>query len=107
MFSSAMPSASRDGGAGQRRRSVVSLTVLLPVAIGTLCFCVGCRLAEDHLIVPRIMGRTVQVPAVVGLVAVLLCGVLLGIIGALVAIGVAAAIRLRLTGAALQRLDPS
>jgi predicted PurR-regulated permease PerM len=87
--------------------TLVALTVSLPVAIATLCFYVGYRLAEDYLIVPRIMGRTVQVPAVVSLVAVLVGGVLLGIIGALVAIPVAAAIRLLLTEVAFPRLDAS
>ena len=42
--------------------------------------------AEDYHIMSRIMGRTVQVPAIVSLVAVLIGGVLLGIVGALVAI---------------------
>ena len=40
---------------------------------------------------PRIMGRTVQVPAAVTAVAVLIGAALLGIVGALVAIPVAAA----------------
>jgi predicted PurR-regulated permease PerM len=56
---------------------------------------------------PRIMGRTVQVPAIVSLIAVLIGGVLLGIIGALVAIPVAAAIRLLLHEIAIRRLDKS
>jgi predicted PurR-regulated permease PerM len=55
----------------------------------------------------RIMGRTVQVPAIVSLVAVLIGGVLLGIIGAFVAIPVAAAIRLLLHEVAIRRLDKS
>jgi predicted PurR-regulated permease PerM len=57
--------------------------------------------------VPRIMGRTVHVPAIVSLVAVLIGGVLLGIIGALVAIPVAAALRLLLHEIAIRRLDKS
>ena len=65
------------------------------------------RLAEDYLIVPRIMGRTVQVPAIVSLIAVLIGGVLLGIVGALVAIPVAAAIRLLLNEIVIRRLDKS
>src|ERR1700760_5035721 len=73
--------------------TLVALTVSLPVAVATLAFYVVYRLAEDYLIVPRIMGRTVELPAVVSLVAVLLGGVLLGIVGALVAIPVAAGIR--------------
>jgi predicted PurR-regulated permease PerM len=85
--------------------TLVALTVSLPVAIGTLIFYVAYRLAEDYLIVPRIMGRTVQVPAIVSLVAVLIGGVLLGIIGALVAIPVAAAVRLLLNEILIRRLD--
>jgi predicted PurR-regulated permease PerM len=87
--------------------SLVALTVSLPVALATLAFYVGYRLAEDYLIVPRIMGRTVQVPAIVSLVAVLIGGVLLGIVGALIAIPVAAAIRLLLQEIAFHRLDQS
>ena len=85
--------------------TLVALTVSLPVAIGTLVFYVGYRLAEDYLIVPRIMGRTVEVPAIVSLIAVLLGGVLLGIVGALVAIPTAAAIRLVLNEVVIRRLD--
>jgi predicted PurR-regulated permease PerM len=87
--------------------SLVALTVSLPVAIATLAFYIAYRLAEDYLIVPRIMNRTVQVPAIVSLVAVLIGGVLLGIVGALVAIPVAAAIRLLLQEIAIRRLDKS
>jgi predicted PurR-regulated permease PerM len=87
--------------------SLVALTVSLPVALATLAFYTGYRLAEDYLIVPRIMGRTVELPAIVSLVAVLIGGVLLGIVGALVAIPVAAAIRLLLQEIAFHRLDKS
>jgi len=85
--------------------TIVALTVSLPVAIATLAFYITYKLAEDYLIVPRIMGRTVQVPAIVSLVAVLIGGVLLGIIGALVAIPVAAAIRLLLNEILIRRQD--
>jgi predicted PurR-regulated permease PerM len=87
--------------------SLVALTVSLPVAVATLGFYVGYKLAEDYFIVPRVMGRTVQVPAVVSLVAVLIGGTLLGIIGALVAIPAAAAIRLFLQEVVFRRLDTS
>ena len=87
--------------------TLVALTVSLPVAIGTLVFYIAYRLGEDYLIVPRIMGRTVQVPAIVSLVAVLIGGVLLGIVGALVAIPAAAAIRLLLNEVVFPRLDRS
>jgi predicted PurR-regulated permease PerM len=87
--------------------SLVALTVSLPVALATLGFYVVYRLAEDYLIVPRIQGRTVELPAVVSLIAVLIGGVLLGIVGVLVAIPVAAAIRLLLQEVAFPRLDKS
>jgi predicted PurR-regulated permease PerM len=87
--------------------SLVALTVSLPVALATLGFYIAYRLAEDYLIVPRIMGRTVEVPAIVSLLAVLIGGVLLGIVGALVAIPVAAAIRLLLNEILIHRLDNS
>jgi predicted PurR-regulated permease PerM len=87
--------------------SLVALTVSLPVAVATLGFYVAYKLAEDYFIVPRVMGKTVQVPAVVSLVAVLIGGTLLGIIGALVAIPAAAAIRLFLQEVVFRRLDTS
>jgi predicted PurR-regulated permease PerM len=87
--------------------SLVALTVSLPVAIATLGFYITYRLAEDYLIVPRILGKTVQVPAVVTLVAVLIGGALMGIIGALVAIPAAAALRLLLHEVAFHHLDSS
>jgi uncharacterized protein (TIRG00374 family) len=87
--------------------TLVALTVSLPVAIATLGFYIAYRLAEDYLIVPRVMGHTVQVPAIVSLVAVLIGGALMGIIGALVAIPVAAALRLLLHEVTFPRLDRS
>jgi predicted PurR-regulated permease PerM len=87
--------------------TLVALTVSLPVALFTIGFYVGYRLAEDYLLVPRILGRAVKVPAVVSVVAVLVGGALLGIIGALVAIPAAAALRLWLDEVAFRRLDRS
>ena len=87
--------------------SLVALTVSLPVALATLGFYIVYRLAEDYLIVPRIQGRTVEIPALASLIAVLIGGVLLGIVGVLVAIPVAAAIRLLLREVAFPRLDKS
>jgi predicted PurR-regulated permease PerM len=52
------------------------------------------RLAEDYLLVPKIIGRAVKVPAGVTVVAVLIGGTVLGIVGALIAIPVAAAVQL-------------
>ena len=87
--------------------ALVALTVSLPVALFTIGFYVAYRFAEDYLLVPRILGRAVKVPAVVSVVAVLVGGALLGIIGALVAIPAAAALRLWLDEVAFRRLDSS
>src|SRR6201996_775508 len=87
--------------------TLVALTVSIPVALATLAFYIVYRLAEDYLIVPRIMGRTVEIPAVVSLIAVLLGGVLLGIVGALIAIPVAAGIRVILNEVTFPRMDKS
>jgi predicted PurR-regulated permease PerM len=87
--------------------TLVALTVSLPVAIATLVFYAAYRLAEDYLLVPRIMGRAVDVPALVGMIAIVIGGVVLGIIGALVALPVAAAIQLILEEVTFRRLDDS
>jgi predicted PurR-regulated permease PerM len=87
--------------------TLVALSVSVPVAIATVIFYVAYRLAEDYLLVPRIMGKTVRVPGMVSVVAVLVGGVLLGLVGALIAIPVAAALRLLLHEVAFRRLDRS
>ena len=79
--------------------------IMLFVSIATLAFYVAFRLAEDYLLVPKIIGKVVEVPAVATLVAVLIGGALLGLVGALVAIPVAAAIQLLLQELLFTRLD--
>jgi predicted PurR-regulated permease PerM len=85
--------------------ALVSLTVSLPVAIATVGYFIAYRFAEDYFLVPKIIGRVLKVPSLVTVVAVLLGGVLLGIIGALVAIPVAAALLLVLREVVFPRLD--
>lgn len=87
--------------------TLVALTVSLPVAIATLIFYIAYRLAEDYLLVPRIIGHTVKVPALAGMVAIVIGGVVLGIVGALIAIPVAAAVQLILEEIIFHRLDRS
>ncbi len=74
--------------------ALVALSVSLPICLATIAFFVVYRFGEDYLSVPRIIGRAVQVPALVTVVAVLIGGALLGFIGALVAIPTAAALLL-------------
>jgi predicted PurR-regulated permease PerM len=85
--------------------AAVALTVSLPVCIATTAFFVIFRLLEDYLLVPRIIGRVVKVPALITVVAVLIGGALLGIVGALVAIPIAAALLLLTQEVLYPRLD--
>jgi predicted PurR-regulated permease PerM len=84
---------------------LVALSVSLPVCLATIGFFIVYRLAEDYLIVPRIIGQAVKVPAVVTVVAALLGGALQGIVGALVAIPAAAALLLLTQEVLFPRLD--
>jgi len=85
--------------------SLVALAVSLPVAIATAIFYTAYRFVEDYLLVPRVMRHTVNVSPVVTVLAVIIGGALLGIIGALVAIPIAAGIKLVLEQSVFPRLD--
>jgi predicted PurR-regulated permease PerM len=86
--------------------TVITLaTVSLTAAVINIVFTVAYRLVEDYLINPRILKRTVDVRPVVTIVAVLLGGTLFGIIGALIAVPVAAAVQLMLTEVVFPRTD--
>ncbi|MFD7842959.1 AI-2E family transporter [Nocardia sp. NPDC059764] len=85
--------------------TLVALTVSLPVCIATVIFFIAMRWVEDYLLVPRIIGRTVQVPAMVTVVAVLIGGSILGVLGALLAIPVAASLLLLVRELLYPRLD--
>jgi predicted PurR-regulated permease PerM len=85
--------------------SLVALAVSLPVAVATAAFYVGYRFFEDYLLVPRVMRQAVKVTPVVTVLAVLIGGALLGIIGALVAIPIAASIKLVLEYSVFPRID--
>ncbi|MEU0599948.1 AI-2E family transporter [Streptomyces sp. NPDC006393] len=87
--------------------SLVALSVSLPIAAATAGFCVGFRLAEDYLIMPRVMKYAVDVHPVVTVVGVLVGGALLGIIGALVAVPAAVAIGILLDEHVFPRADAS
>ena len=85
--------------------SLVALTVSFPLAVATAVFYTVYRFLEDYLLTPRVMAHTVSVPALVTVLATVLGGALLGIIGALVAIPVAAAIKLLFDEVAAPSLD--
>jgi predicted PurR-regulated permease PerM len=79
--------------------------VSLPVALATGGFFIVYRFVEDYVLLPRIMGRAVEVPALVTMVAVTLGGFLLGVVGAVTAIPIAAAVLLIVNETLIPRLD--
>ncbi|MFF4741394.1 AI-2E family transporter [Streptomyces sp. NPDC001262] len=85
--------------------SLVALSVSFPIAVGTACFYTGFRLAEDYLIMPKAMRYAVNVHPIVTVVAVVVGGGLLGIVGALIAIPVAVGIGIVLDDSVFPRID--
>jgi predicted PurR-regulated permease PerM len=85
--------------------SLVAFTVSAPVGLATAGFFVGYRIIEDYLLLPKIVGRAVRIPALVTVVAVLIGFELLGVVGAFVAVPVAAAVLLVVREVAVHRLD--
>jgi predicted PurR-regulated permease PerM len=85
--------------------TLVALSVSTPVAIATLAFYIAFRLAEDYILLPKVMRHAVDVAPIVTVAAVLIGGSLLGIIGALVAIPIAAAVKLITVEVLVPRLN--
>jgi predicted PurR-regulated permease PerM len=71
--------------------ALAALTVSWPIAVATLGFYVVYKVFEDYLLWPRVASRAVEVPAWLTIVSVLIGGALLGVLGAFLAIPVAAA----------------
>jgi len=72
---------------------VVALTVSPGLALATAVFFLAQQQFENHLLVPKLMERQVGVSAVTVIVALLIGGSLLGIVGALLAVPTAAALQ--------------
>ena len=72
----------------------VALTVSVPTAVTMTIFFVLYQQFENFFVIPRVMQRTVEVSPVATIVAVLLGAALLGVIGAVLAVPVAAALQL-------------
>jgi predicted PurR-regulated permease PerM len=87
--------------------SLIALSVSLPVAASTAAFYIAYRFVEDYLLVPRVMRHAVNVSPVLTVLAVVIGGAFLGIIGALVAIPIAAGIKLILEQTVFPRFDNS
>lgn len=74
--------------------TLVALTDGWLTAVIVLLYYIGYHLFETYVLSPRIMSRAVEVPPVITIVAVLAGGSLLGVIGALMAIPIAAGLLL-------------
>ena len=74
--------------------ALVALSQGLPIAVIVVIYYVIYQQIENYVIVPRIMSRTVSVPGALTVVAVLAGGTLMGVLGALIAIPVAAGLLL-------------
>lgn len=85
--------------------AVAAFSVSAPAGIATVIFLVAYRFAENYLLAPRVFGTMLQIPALVTVVAILLGGTLIGVVGALVAIPVAAAVVLLIREIVFPRLD--
>ncbi len=85
--------------------SVLGFVESPAVGLACLAFFVAYQQLENYVIYPRIMRAAVDVPAALTVVAVLLGGALLGVIGALLAIPTAAAILLVVRQVAIPRMD--
>jgi predicted PurR-regulated permease PerM len=83
--------------------SLVALTKGVPVGVATAGFYLVYRFLEDYLVNPRVMKHTVKVTPGLTIIATLIGGTLLGLIGALIAIPVAATIHLVLEEVAVPR----
>lgn len=84
---------------------VVALFVSPATALVVLVYYVVYQQVENYLIAPKIMARTVSVPGAVCLVAALVGGTLLGALGALIAIPIAAGILLIVQEVLMPRQD--
>lgn len=86
---------------------VVSVAFFTSVEAGIVCavFYLVYQQVENYFVYPRVMSRSVDVSPAATVVAVLVGGSLLGVVGALLAIPLAAAVQLVLTEVAEPRQD--
>lgn len=85
--------------------SLIGFTESAAVGVACVVFYVAYQQFENYVVYPRVMRRAVDVPAAVTVVAVLLGGALLGVVGALLAIPIAAAVLLVVRQVAIPRMD--
>jgi predicted PurR-regulated permease PerM len=85
--------------------SLVGFTESVTIGLACVAFYVAYQQFENYVIYPRVMRRAVDVPAPLTVVAALIGGALLGVVGALLAIPTAAAVLLIVRQVAIPRMD--
>jgi predicted PurR-regulated permease PerM len=85
--------------------TALGLTVSPTIALVCLVYYVAYQQLEAYVVYPRIMKRSVEVPGAVTVIAALVGGALLGVIGAVLAVPVAAALLLLHREVFLKRQD--
>ena len=85
--------------------TLIGLTQSLTLAAGTLVFFLIYQQLENYLIAPRLFARSVNLSAVAVLISVLIGGSVSGVVGALLALPIAAALKTVLAYAFRDRLD--
>lgn len=87
--------------------AIVAFSVSAPQGIATVVYFLLYQQFDAYVLQPRVMGRSVDVPGAVVVLAAITGGTLLGVIGALIAIPVAAALLLLYREVLIPRLDRS
>ena len=85
--------------------TAIALFSGIPTGAATFAYFMGYQQFENYVLHPRVMKATVDVAPVVTIVAALLGAALLGVLGALIAVPIAAAVQLLLTEVAFPRQD--
>jgi predicted PurR-regulated permease PerM len=87
--------------------TLIGLTDSVWVGVACLVYGVIYQQIENYVVAPRIMRRAVDIPGAVTVIAALLGGALLGVVGALLAIPTAAAILLIIREVWVRKADAS
>jgi predicted PurR-regulated permease PerM len=85
--------------------ALAAFSVSVPVGIATIGYFIAYKFLEDYVLSPRVFGKVLKLPALVTVVAILIGAALLGLVGALVALPIAAALMLLTQEMLFPRLD--
>ena len=87
--------------------ALAAFSVSVPIGVATVSFFIAYKFVEDYVLSPRVFGKVLRLPALVTVVAILIGAALLGLVGALVALPIAAGLTLLVQEVLFPRLDRS